>query len=37
MYRLCYEKAIIPTVNTETIPADIISNVDALMQASGVV
>ena len=37
MYRLCYEKAIIPTVKSEDIPVDFISDVDALMQANNVI
>jgi len=37
MYQLCYEKAIIPTVKSEDIPGNIISDIDALMQANGVI
>lgn len=37
MYQLCYEKAIIPTVKSEDIPVDIISDIDILIQANGVI
>ena len=37
MYRLCYEKAIIPTVKSEEIPVDFISDVDTLMQVNNVI
>lgn len=37
MYKLCYVKAIIPTVKTEDVPIDFISDVDTLMQANNVI
>ena len=37
MYQLCYEKAIIPTVKSEDIPVDFISDIDELMQANSVI